>query len=63
MTDKKPNKFVAPIIIVGITVGFLASAYKFVFANKDISRADIQKKQDSTDRSQVKKMTKKMNNF
>ena len=63
MTDKKPNKFVAPIIIAGITVGFLASAYKFVFANKDISRADIQKKQDSTDRSQVKKMTKKMNNF
>ena len=63
MTDKKPNKFVAPIIITGITVGFLASAYKFVFANKDTSRADVQKKQDSTDRSQVKKMTKKMNNF
>ena len=32
MTDKKPNKFVAPIIIAGITVGFLASAYKFVFS-------------------------------
>ena len=59
MTDKKPNKFVAPIIIAGITVGFLASAYKFVFANKDISRADIQKKQDSTDRSQVKKNDQK----
>ena len=59
MTDKKPNKFVAPIIITGITVGFLASAYKFVFANKDISRADIQKKQDSTDRSQVKKNDQK----
>lgn len=59
MTDKKPNKFVAPIIITGITVGFLASAYKFVFANKDTSRADVQKKQDSTDRSQVKKNDQK----
>lgn len=59
MTDKKPNKFVAPIIIAGITVGFLASAYKFVFANKDTFRADIQKKQDSTDRSQVKKNDQK----
>ena len=59
MTDKKPNKFVAPIIIAGITVGFLSSAYKIVFANKDKSRADIQKKQDSTDRSQVKKNDQK----
>ena len=55
MTDKKPNKVVAPIIIAGITVGFLASAYKFVFANKDTSRADTQEKPDSTDSSQVQK--------
>ena len=48
MTSKKPSKVVAPIIIVGITVGFLASAYKFVFANKDKSRLDAQQ-QDSTD--------------
>lgn len=29
---KKPNRVFAPIIIAGITVGFLASAYKFVIA-------------------------------
>lgn len=32
MINKKPNNFIAPIVIAGITVGFLASAYKFVFA-------------------------------
>ncbi|SPL68990.1 hypothetical protein [Acinetobacter stercoris] len=32
MPQKKFNKFLAPIVIAGITVGFLASAYKFVFA-------------------------------
>lgn len=29
---KRPNRVFAPIIIAGITVGFLASAYKFVVA-------------------------------
>ena len=58
MTDKKPNKFVAPIIIAGITVGFLASAYKFVFANKDKSRLNAQQ-QDSTDVSQVQHQDQK----
>lgn len=32
---KKPNKFIAPIVIAGITIGFLASAFKFVFAKSD----------------------------
>ncbi|MFV5406884.1 hypothetical protein VXQ92_19695, partial [Acinetobacter sp. 228] len=27
---KKPGRFLAPVVIAGITVGFLASAYKFV---------------------------------
>lgn len=37
MSKKKPINFIAPIVIAGITVGFLASAYKFVFAKpKDI---------------------------
>ena len=31
-TNQQPNKFIAPIVIAGITIGFLASAYKFVFA-------------------------------
>ncbi|WP_180059309.1 MULTISPECIES: hypothetical protein [unclassified Acinetobacter] len=29
---KAPNKFLAPVIIAGITVGFLASARRFIFA-------------------------------
>ncbi|AMW79584.1 hypothetical protein AMD27_12270 [Acinetobacter sp. TGL-Y2] len=28
---KTPNKFLAPVVIAGVTIGFLASAYKFVF--------------------------------
>ncbi|WP_151707401.1 hypothetical protein [Acinetobacter sp. TUM15064] len=32
MLKKAPNKYFAPIIIAGITVGFFVSAYKFVFA-------------------------------
>lgn len=34
MKNKTPNKFFAPIVIAGITIGFLASAYKFIFADK-----------------------------
>ena len=32
MAKKEPNKFLAPIVIAGITAGFFISAYKFVFA-------------------------------
>lgn len=32
MSKREPNKFLAPIVIAGITVGFLMSAYKFIFA-------------------------------
>ena len=43
--SKKLNKFFAPIIIAGITVGFLASAYKFVFAkNKKSSMQEEEQK-------------------
>ncbi|HRA90735.1 MAG TPA: hypothetical protein PLR79_00855 [Acinetobacter sp.] len=35
---KKPNRVVAPIIIAGITVGFLVSAYKFVVAKTNSSK-------------------------
>ena len=36
MLKKAPNKYFAPIIIAGITVGFFVSAYKFVFAKPKI---------------------------
>ncbi|WP_043970796.1 MULTISPECIES: hypothetical protein [Acinetobacter] len=35
---KRPNRVFAPIIIAGITVGFLASAYKFVVAKSNSSK-------------------------
>lgn len=34
---KRPNRVLAPIIIAGITVGFLASAYKFVITKSNSS--------------------------
>ena len=36
ISKKAPNKYFAPIIIAGITVGFFVSAYKFVFAKPKI---------------------------
>ena len=40
MSKKKPNNFIAPFVIAGITVGFLASAYKFVFAKPKKRKSD-----------------------
>ncbi len=37
---KAPNKFLAPVIIAGITVGFLASARRFIFAKS--KRTDLE---------------------
>lgn len=48
MSKKKPNNFIAPIVIAGITVGFLASAYKFVFAKPKKQQADDVEKQDES---------------
>ena len=39
---KKPNRFLAPIVIAGITVGFLASAYKFIFAKPSSKQGSSQ---------------------
>ena len=39
MPKKAPHKFLAPIIIAGITAGFLASACKFIFAMKKRAEA------------------------
>ena len=36
--QKQPNRFIAPIVIAGITVGFLVSAYKFVFAKNKVTQ-------------------------
>ncbi len=38
--QKQPNRFIAPIVIAGITVGFLVSAYKFVFAQNKVAQTE-----------------------
>ncbi|QTD58916.1 MULTISPECIES: hypothetical protein [Acinetobacter] len=35
MSKSVPNKFFAPIVIAGITIGFFVAAYKFVFAKPE----------------------------
>ena len=41
MAKKKPNNWFAPFVIAGVTIGLLASAYKFIFAN-DKPRVDTE---------------------
>ena len=38
--QKQPNRFIAPIVIAGITVGFLVSAYKFVFTKNKVTQTE-----------------------
>ena len=45
--SKKFNKLLAPIVIAGITIGFLASAYKFVFAKKKTQNQDSTEKNET----------------
>lgn len=40
--SKKLNKFLAPIVIAGVTIGFLASAYKYVFAKSETTKKEEQ---------------------
>lgn len=56
MSKQQPNKIFAPLVIAGVTIGFLASAYKFIFAdatskkslaNQQDHAEEIQDKQDS----------------
>ena len=43
---RAPNKFLAPIVIAGVTIGFLASAYKFIFAKTDSTRNETRSVSD-----------------
>lgn len=47
MSKKKPNNLIAPIVIAGITVGFLASAYNFVFAKPKKQKTERVEKNES----------------
>lgn len=40
-TAKKTNKYLAPVVIAGVTIGFLASAYKFVFAKPQTAQNNL----------------------
>ena len=53
MSKSAPNKFFAPIVIAGITIGFFVAAYKFVFAKPattDKSTENIEKSSLKEDR-------------
>ncbi|MEF9957794.1 hypothetical protein [Acinetobacter piscicola] len=47
MSNKQPNKFIAPIVIAGITIGFLASAYKFVFAKSNKQQSEVAQQENA----------------
>lgn len=55
MQKKAPNKVLAPIVIAGITIGFLASAYKYIFAAKKRTEIERSKQQLQNDASDQKK--------
>ncbi|WP_171255065.1 hypothetical protein [Acinetobacter sp. NCu2D-2] len=40
MSSKKPNKVLAPLVIAGITIGFLGAAYKFIFVDSKRTKKD-----------------------
>lgn len=54
MLKKPPNKFIAPIVIAGITAGFFISAYKFVFA-KPKKRDDLIHRNNQVNQAQPEK--------
>lgn len=52
--NKTPNKFLAPVVIAGVTIGFLASAYKFIFAKPDqLAKSAINAPQSSPEEVDV----------
>lgn len=49
MTAKRPNKILTPLVIVGITVGFLGAAYKFIFVDSKRTEKEQPEKLDRQD--------------
>lgn len=53
MASKKPNSFLAPLAIAGITIGFLSAAYKFIFVDsKRKENAQAKKPKSKTSKYQ-----------
>lgn len=53
MYSKKPNSFLAPLAIVGITIGCLGAAYKFIFVDsKRKENAQAEKPNNKTSKYQ-----------
>ena len=52
--QKQPNRFIAPIVIAGITVGFLVSAYKFVFAKPKPEHSEKTVENSQPDLAEIK---------
>ena len=45
--SRKPNNYLAPIVIAGITVGFFVSAYKFVFKKDEPASSETVEKRNA----------------
>lgn len=43
--SKKPNNFLAPAVIAGVTIGFLAAGYQLVFGKKTSKQDPLINKQ------------------
>ena len=50
MSKSAPDKFFAPIVIAGITIGFFVAAYKFVFAKPEATAKPTEKSSLKEDR-------------
>ncbi|MCL6232426.1 hypothetical protein [Acinetobacter amyesii] len=57
---KAPNKFLAPVFIAGITVGFLASARRFIFAKP--KRTNLEQAEQSPPNSENNDTNQSKNN-
>ena len=40
---KAPNKLIAPIVIAGVTLGFLTAAHRFIFSKALVKKAPVNK--------------------
>lgn len=47
--SKKPNNFLAPAVIAGVTIGFLAAGYQLVFGEKKPKPDSLLNKQAKQD--------------
>lgn len=61
MPKGKPNKLIAPIVIAGITVGFLVSAYKFIIHDHKSKKSHPAPQPETSDPENTESLVSKPN--